>query len=203
PAFENAIRVNAAIGGSTNTVIHLIAIAGRLDVPLTLEDWNRHGRDIPTVLDLMPSGRFLMEDFAYAGGLQPIIRKLGEANALARDAMTVNGKTLWENAARAEIYNSEVIRPFDTPLTQNGGIAVLKGNLAPNGAVIKPSAATPALMKHTGRAVVFENIEDYRERVDDPNLDIDETCVMVLKGCGPVGYPGMAEVGNMGLPSKL
>jgi L-arabonate dehydrase len=203
PAFENAIRVNAAVGGSTNAVIHLIAIAGRLGVPLTLEDWDRLGRDIPMVLDLMPSGRFLMEDFAYAGGLQPIIRKLGEADALARAEMTVNGRTIWENASRAEVYNPEVIHPFAAPLTKSGGIAVLKGNLAPNGAVIKPSAATAALMKHTGRAVVFENIEDYRARIDDPALDIDETCMMVLKNCGPRGYPGMAEVGNMSLPSKV
>jgi dihydroxy-acid dehydratase len=202
-AFENAIRVNAAVGGSTNAVIHLIALAGRVGVPLTLDDWDRLGRDIPTVLNLMPSGRFLMEDFAYAGGLQPIIRQLGEAGAIARDALTVNGKTLWDNASTAEVYNPEVIRPFTNPLTPNGGIAVLKGNLAPNGAVIKPSAATPSLMKHTGRAVTFENIEDYRARVDDPALDIDETCVMVLKNCGPRGYPGMAEVGNMSLPQKI
>lgn len=202
-AFENAIRVNAAVGGSTNAVIHLIAIAGRMGVPLTLEDWDRLGRDIPMVLDLMPSGRFLMEDFAYAGGLQPIIRQLGEAQALACDALTVNGRTIWENASSAETYNPEVIRPFDNPLAHIGGIAVLHGNLAPNGAVIKPSAATASLMKHTGRAVVFENIEDYRARIDDPALDIDETCMMVLKNCGPRGYPGMAEVGNMSLPQKI
>jgi L-arabonate dehydrase len=202
-AFENAIRVNAAIGGSTNAVIHLIAIAGRLGVPLTLNDWDRLGRDIPTVLDLKPSGRFLMEDFAYAGGLQPIVRQLGEAGVLFRDALTVNGKTLWENASNAEIYHAEVIRPFDAPLTSSGGIAVLKGNLAPNGAVIKPSAATASLMKHSGRAVVFENIEEYRERIDDPNLEIDAASIMVLKNCGPRGYPGMAEVGNMSLPKKL
>jgi dihydroxy-acid dehydratase len=202
-AFENAIRVNAAIGGSTNAVIHLIAIAGRMGVPLTLDDWDRLGKDIPTVLDLMPSGRFLMEDFAYAGGLQPIIRQLGEADALVRDALTVNGKTIWENASGAEVHNAEVIRPFSTPLMQSGGIAVLRGNLAPNGAVIKLSAATASLTRHVGRAVVFENIEDYRNRIDDPFLDIEETSVMVLKNCGPRGYPGMAEVGNMSLPKKL
>jgi L-arabonate dehydrase len=202
-AFENAIRVNAAIGGSTNAVIHLIAIAGRLEVPLTLEDWDRLGRDVPMVLDLKPSGRFLMEDFAYAGGLQPIIRQLGAAQAIFRDAMTVNGKTIWENASQAEVHNAEVIRPMSAPLIPSGGIAVLKGNLAPNGAVIKPSAATAALMKHTGRAVVFEDIEDYQRRIDDSTLDIDETCVMVLKHCGPRGYPGMAEVGNMSLPKRL
>jgi dihydroxy-acid dehydratase len=202
-AFENAIRVNAAIGGSTNAIIHLIAIAGRLEVPLTLDDWDRLGRDVPTMLDLMPSGRFLMEDFAYAGGLQPIIRQLGESQLIHRDAMTVNGKTIWENAQNTEVYNAEVIRPLESPLTSSGGIAVLKGNLAPNGAVIKPSAASPALMKHAGRAVVFEDIEDYRARIDDPSLDIDETSVMVLKNCGPRGYPGMPEVGNMSLPRKI
>jgi dihydroxyacid dehydratase/phosphogluconate dehydratase len=202
-AFENAIRVNAAIGGSTNAVIHLIAIAGRLGISLTLADWDRFGRDIPTVLDLMPAGRFLMEDFAYAGGLQPVIRQLGEAKALDRDALTVNGKTVWENASSAEVYNTDVIRPLTAPLVTSGGIAVLTGNLAPNGAVIKPSAASAALMQHSGRAVVFESIEEYRERIDDPALDIDETCVMVLKNCGPRGYPGMPEVGNMSLPKKL
>jgi len=202
-AFENAIRANAAIGGSTNAIIHLIAIAGRMGVPLDLDDWDRLGRNVPTVVDLMPSGRFLMEDFAYAGGLQPVMRQLGERGLLHRDAMTVNGRTIWDNASTTEVYNAEVIRPFDAPLTAGGGIAVLRGNLAPSGAVIKPSAATPALMEHTGRAVVFETIEDYRARVDDPALDIDETCVMVLKNCGPCGYPGMAEVGNMSLPAKI
>ena len=202
-AFENAIRVNAAIGGSTNAVIHLIAIAGRLDVPLTLDDWDSLGRGIPTVVDLMPSGRFLMEDFAYAGGLQPVIRQLGESGWLCRDALTVNGHTLWENACDAKVYNAEVIRTPEKPLLLQGGIAILRGNLAPNGAVLKPSAASPSLMKHTGRAVVFEDIEDYRSRIDDPMLAIDETNVLVLKNCGPRGYPGMAEVGNMSLPQKL
>jgi dihydroxyacid dehydratase/phosphogluconate dehydratase len=202
-ALENAIRVNAAIGGSTNAIIHLLAIAGRLGLPLTLDDWDRLGRDVPTVLDLMPSGRFLMEDFAYAGGLQPLIRMLCEADLMHPDALTVNGQTIGENAAQAKTYNSEVIRPLDAPLTRSGGIAVLRGNLAPRGAVIKPSAATPDLMQHTGRAVVFGDIEDYRARIDDPDLDIDESCVMVLKNCGPRGYPGMAEVGNMSLPRKI
>jgi L-arabonate dehydrase len=202
-AFENAIRVNAAIGGSTNAVIHLIAIAGRLGISLTLADWDRLGRNIPTVLDLMPSGRFLMEDFAYAGGLQPIIRQLAEAQLLEADALTVNGQTLWGNASSAEVYNPDVIRPLSSPLVTNGGIAVLTGNLAPDGAVIKPSAATAALLRHSGRAVVFESIEEYRERIDDPDLNIDESCVMVLKNCGPRGYPGMPEVGNMSLPKKL
>ena len=202
-AFENAIRTNAAVGGSTNAVIHLIAIAGRVGVPLDLDDWDRLGCDVPTLLDLMPSGRFLMEDFSEAGGLQALNRRLVDAGFLDGDALTVNGKTVSENCAAAEVYNAEVIRPLDNPVTLRGGIAVLHGNLAPNGAVLKPSAASPALMKHTGRAVVFESIEDYRKQIQDPGLDIDESCVMVLKNCGPQGYPGMAEVGNMSLPAKL
>ena len=202
-AFENAIRTNAAIGGSTNAVIHLIAIAGRLGMELGLEDWDRLGRGVPTIVDLMPSGRFLMEEFYDAGGLPVVLRTLAETGLLHRDAMTVNGRTIAENCADAENYNPEVIRPFDRPLAAEGGIMVLRGNLAPNGAVIKPSAATPALMQHRGRAVVFENIEHYHERVVDSALDIDATCVMALKNCGPKGYPGMAEVGNMGLPPKL
>jgi len=202
-AFENAIRVNGAIGGSTNAVIHLIAIAGRLGVELTLEDWDRLGRDIPTIVDLMPSGRFLMEDFYYAGGLKAVMRALIEAGRLHTDALTVTGEAIGQICAAAPNYNTEVIRPIERPLTPQGGIAVLRGNLAPSGAVIKPSAATPALMQHRGRAVVFEDIEHFYARVDDPALDIDETCVMVLKNCGPKGYPGMAEVGNMPLPAKV
>jgi dihydroxy-acid dehydratase len=202
-AFENAIHVNGAIGGSTNAVIHLIAIAGRLGVDLTLDDWDRLGRDVPTIVDLMPSGRFLMEDFYYAGGLRTVMRALGEAGRLHLDAPTVSGETIGKICGEAANYNSEVIRPLDRPLTPQGGIAVLRGNLAPSGAVIKPSAATPALMQHRGRAVVFEDIEHYHARVDDRALDIDESCVMVLKNCGPKGFPGMAEVGNMPLPAKL
>ncbi len=202
-AFENAIRVNGAIGGSTNAVIHLIALAGRLGVELGLDDWDRLGRDVPTIVDLMPSGRFLMEDFYYAGGLRAVMRSLSEAGMLHRDAMTVSGQTIGAICADAPNYNTEVIRPLDQPLTTQGGIAVLHGNLAPSGAVLKPSAASPHLMQHRGRAVVFEDIEHYHARVDDPDLDIDETCVMVLKNCGPKGYPGMAEVGNMGLPTKV
>jgi L-arabonate dehydrase len=202
-AFENAIRVNAAIGGSTNAVIHLIAIAGRVGVPLTMDDWDSVGRAVPTLLDLMPSGRFLMEDFAYAGGLQGVMRRLADADLLHQSALTVNGRTIGENCRDAEIFNQEVIRAIDRPVSENGGIAVLRGNLAPTGAVIKPSAATQALMSHVGRTVVFENIEDYHARIDDPGLQIDETCVMVLKNCGPRGYPGMAEVGNMTLPARL
>jgi dihydroxy-acid dehydratase len=202
-AFENAIRVNGAVGGSTNAVIHLLAIAGRIGVPLTLDDWDRFGKDVPTLLDLKPSGRFLMEDFYYAGGLPALIRTLGENGLLNKDALTVNGKTMWENVKDAPNWNAEVIRPIEKPLVQHGGIAVLQGNLAPTGAVLKPSAASPHLMKHRGPAVVFETIEHYKERIVDPNLQVDANSVLVLKNCGPKGYPGMAEVGNMGLPPKL
>jgi len=203
PAFANAIRVNAAIGGSTNAVVHLIAIAGRIGVDLSLDDWDRLGRAIPTLVDLMPSGRFLMEDFAYAGGLQAVMRQLLEARLLDGDQLTVNGKTIKDNASGAEVFNTEVIRPVAAPMTASGGIAVLRGNLAPNGAVLKPSAATAELMQHTGRAVVFDSIDDFHARVDDPTLEIDESSIMVLRNCGPRGYPGMAEVGNMPLPAKL
>ena len=200
-AFENAIRVVGAIGGSTNAVIHLLAIAGRIGVDLTLDDWDRLGRGVPCLVNLMPSGKYLMEDFFYAGGLPAVIEDLGDL--IHRDALTVNGKTIGENVAGARCWNRDVIRPTNNPLTKEGGLAVLRGNLCPNGAVIKPSAATPELMKHRGRAVVFETIEDFHARIDDPNLDVDETCVMVLKNCGPRGYPGMPEVGNMPLPPKV
>ena len=203
PAFENAIRVNGAIGGSTNAVIHLLAFAGRVGVEISLDDWDRFGKEVPTLLDLMPSGRYLMEDFYYAGGVPAIVRALGEKGLLNREALTVNGKSIWTNCQDAKTWNSEVIRPFEKPLVERGGIAVLRGNLAPDGAVLKPSAASPHLMKHRGRAVVFETIEDYKARIADPALDVDETCVLVLKNCGPKGYPGMAEVGNMGLPPKV
>lgn len=202
-AFENAIRVCGAIGGSTNAVLHLIAIAGRMGIPLSLDDWDLLGRDVPTIVNLMPSGKYLMEDFYYAGGLPVVMKRLHEAGLLHADAMTVNGKTIAENLVNAECFNDDVILPMATPLVEQGGLAVLRGNLAPLGAVIKPSAATPALLKHTGRAVVFETIEHYKTRIEDPDLDIDADCVMVLKNCGPKGYPGMAEVGNMGLPAKL
>jgi len=202
-AFENAIRVNGAVGGSTNAVIHLLAIAGRVGVQVSLDDWDKYGRDVPTLLDLMPSGRFLMEDFYYAGGLPAIIRALAEKGLLHKEAVTVNGKTIWENCKDAKTWNAEVIRPFEKPLVESGGIAVLRGNLAPDGAVLKPSAASPHLLQHRGRAVVFESIEDYHARIGDPDLDVDETSVLVLKNCGPKGYPGMAEVGNMGLPPKV
>jgi L-arabonate dehydrase len=200
-AFENAIRVVGAIGGSTNAVIHLLAIAARIGVDLTLDDWDQLGRGVPCLVNLMPSGKYLMEDFYYAGGLPAVIEDLGEL--IHRDALTVNGKTIGENVAGARCFNRDVIKHREEPLTKEGGIAVLRGNLCPNGAVLKPSAATPELMKHHGRAVVFESIEDFHARVDDPNLDIDESCVMVLKNCGPRGYPGMPEVGNMPLPQKI
>jgi dihydroxy-acid dehydratase len=202
-AFQNAIRTNGAIGGSTNAVVHLLAVAGRLGLNLTLEDWDQWGKEVPTIVDLMPSGRFLMEDFCYAGGLPVVLKALGEHGLLNRNAVTINGKTVWDNVKDAQNYNQEVIRPWNNPLTAHGGIAVLRGNLAPNGAILKPSAATPALMQHRGRAIVFEDINDYKKKIADPDLDIDETCVMVLKNCGPKGYPGMAEVGNMGLPPKV
>ncbi|MBA1192981.1 dihydroxy-acid dehydratase [Pseudomonas entomophila] len=203
-AFENAIRVNAAIGGSTNAVIHLKAIAGRIGVDLQLEDWTRIGRGTPTLVDLQPSGRFLMEEFYYAGGLPAVIRRLGEHDLLPNPgALTVNGQSLWDNCQAAPLYDEEVIRPLERPLVADGGICILRGNLAPKGAVLKPSAATPALMRHRGRAVVFEHFEDYKARINDPALDVDANSVLVMKHCGPKGYPGMAEVGNMGLPAKL
>jgi len=202
-AFENAIRTNAAIGGSTNAVIHLIALAGRLGVKLDLDDWDELGRGVHTLLNLMPNGKYLMEDFCYAGGLPVVLRELGEQGLLNKKAMTVNGKTIWENNKHAPCYNRDVISTFKKPFKKNTGIAVLRGNLCPDGAIIKPSAATPRLMKHKGRAVVFKDIADFHARIDDPTLDIDEDCVMVLQNCGPKGYPGMAEVGNMPLPPKV
>lgn len=202
-AFENAIRTNGAIGGSTNAVIHLLAVAGRVGIDLTLDDWDRCGRDVPTIVNLMPSGKYLMEEFFYAGGLPVVLKRLGEAGLLHKDALTVSGETMWDQVKDVRNWNEDVILPTDKALTSSGGVAVLKGNLAPAGAVLKPSAATPSLMVHRGRAVVFEDIDDYKARIEDEALDIDETCVMVLKNCGPKGYPGMAEVGNMGLPPKV
>ncbi len=202
-AFENVVRVNGAIGGSTNAVIHLIALAGRIGIDFSLDDWDRCGKDVPTLVDLMPSGRFLMEDFYYAGGIPAVIRELGGLGLINREALTVNGKTIWENCENADCWNREVVRTPDNPVREQGGIVVLRGNLAEGGAIIKPSAATPELMQHRGRAVVFEDIEELKSRIDDPDLEIDETSVMVLKNCGPKGYPGMAEVGNMPLPAKI
>jgi dihydroxy-acid dehydratase len=208
-AFENAIRANAAIGGSTNAVIHLLALAGRCGVNLTLEDWDRLGHDLPCLVDLQPSGQYLMEDFYYAGGLPAVLRELGPV--LNRDALTVNGQSMWDNVKDAPRWDLEtggghrkrVIRPLSDPFKPNAGIAVLRGNLAPDGAVIKPSAATPALMKHRGRAVVFEDSADMHAKVEDESLDVRADDILVLKNCGPKGYPGMAEVGNMPIPAKL
>ena len=202
-AFINAIRVNAAIGGSTNAVIHLKAIAQRVGVELTLDDWQTYGQGVPTLVNLQPSGQYLMEEFYYAGGLPAVLRRLGEANLLHTAALTANGKSLWDNNRDAPCYNDDVVRPLNNPLCTSGGICILRGNLAPRGAVLKPSAATPALMNHRGRAVVFENFEHYKARIMDPHLEVDASSVLVLKNCGPKGYPGMAEVGNMGLPPKL
>jgi L-arabonate dehydrase len=200
-AFENAIKANAAIGGSTNAVVHLLAIAGRLGVKLALEDWDELGSQLPCLVNLQPSGQFLMEDFYYAGGLPAVLKEI--ESVLNKDALTANGKTMGENVATAPCWNRDVIKPYGDPFKANAGIAILRGNLAPDGAVIKPSAATPKLLKHRGKAVVFETIEDFKARIDDENLDIDENSIMVLKGCGPKGYPGMAEVGNMPLPPKI
>ena len=200
-AFENAIMVNGAIGGSTNAVVHLLAIAGRLGVKLTLDDWDRLGREIPCLVNLMPSGQYLMEDFYYAGGLPVVIREIGKF--LHKKALTVNGKSLWENSRGAVNYNAKVITPLAAPFKPLGGIAVVRGNLAPDGAVVKPSAATPKLMRHKARAVVFTDIDDLHKRIDDPKLDVREDDILVLQNCGPRGYPGFPEVGNFALPQKL
>ena len=200
-AFENAIKVVGAIGGSTNAVVHLLAIAGRIGVDLTLDDWDRVGRNVPTLVDLMPSGRFLMEELAYAGGIPAVMKRI--EHLLHLDAMTATGTTFRQRLTEAEIFDEEVIRPLTNPLVEDGGLAVLRGNLAPNGAILKPSAATPALMQHRGRAMVFNDIDDFKARIDLPDLDVDAASILVLRNCGPKGYPGMAEVGNMPLPKKL
>ncbi|MEY3432093.1 MAG: hypothetical protein RL131_29 [Bacteroidota bacterium] len=200
-AFENAIRVNAAIGGSTNFVIHLLAIAGRIGIELNLEDFHQNSAGIPLLANLQPSGKYFMEDFYYAGGLPVVMNALSEK--LHQHCITANGKTVKENYANAQSYADDVITDLAKPFKTETGLAILRGNLCENGAVIKPSAASPHLMRHTGKAVVFENIEDYHARVDDPNLQVDETSVLVLKNVGPVGYPGMPEVGNMGVPKRL
>jgi dihydroxy-acid dehydratase len=200
-AFENAIMVNSAVGGSTNQMIHLLAIAARIGVDLSIDDFDKIGSRLPLLVNLMPAGEYLMEDFFYAGGLPVVLDELKQH--LHNDAITVNGKSIGENVKGANCYDRKVIATIDKPFKENAGIAVLKGNLAERGAVIKPSAASDRLMQHIGKAVVFEDIEDYHARVDDPDLDIDEDDVMVLKNVGPVGYPGMPEVGNMTLPQKL
>jgi dihydroxy-acid dehydratase len=200
-AFENAILLHAAIGGSTNAVVHLLALAGRLGVPLTLDDFDEIAREAPLLVNLMPSGQFLMEDFCYAGGVPAVMKELGPL--LRRDAVTVSGKTQGELAHGGKVWNRQVIGTVEAPVGPSSGVWVLKGNLCPQGAILKPSAATPALLVHRGRAVVFEDIEDYHTRIDHPDLEVDATSILVLKGCGPKGYPGMPEVGNMGLPPKL
>ncbi len=203
-AFENAIRANAAIGGSTNAIVHLTALAGRLGVDLPLDDFDALARDVPTIVDLMPSGRFLMEDFCYAGGLPVVLNQLDEAGLVNPGALTVTGRTLRENVRTAVNWNTEVIRPMAAPLQPAGtGTAILRGNLAPNGAVIKQSAASPALMTHTGRALVFDSPEAYHAVCDDDDLDVTPDDVLIIRGAGPKGYPGMPEVANVPLPAKL
>ena len=200
-AFENAIITNAAIGGSTNFIIHLLAIAGRIGVDLRLSDFDKLSANVPFIANLQPSGKYFMEDLYYAGGLPAVMKELDKF--LHQDCVTVNGKTIKENYDSAECYNREIIATVDKPLNPLSGVAILKGNLCEDGAVIKPSAASTHLMKHSGRAVVFEDIDDYKSRIDDANLAVDETSILVLKNVGPIGYPGMPEVGNMALPKKL
>jgi dihydroxy-acid dehydratase len=200
-SFHNAIVALAAIGGSTNAVVHLLAIAGRLGIDLTVDDFDRIGSHVPVLVDLQPAGRFLMEDFHRAGGLLAV---LGEVRDLLDPAaLTVTGRPLVDHLDDAPIWDPEVIRPRSAPLVAEGGIAVLRGNLAPDGALVKPAAASPHLLRHRGRAVVFDSIEDFNARIDDPDLEVDPDSVLVLRGCGPKGYPGMPEVSNMPLPTRL
>ena len=198
-AFENAILANAAVGGSTNAVVHLLALAGRVGVDLDLKDFEL-GSDIPLLVNCMPSGKYLMEDFAYAGGVPVVLKELRHH---LRPAQTVMGKDISSYYDGAECYNTDVIRPFDDPVKPAAGIRVLKGNLAPDGAIIKPSAATPALLEHEGVAHVFESIEDMKANIDREDLPVTADTILVLKGCGPKGYPGMPEVGNMPIPAAL
>ncbi|HKR89042.1 MAG TPA: IlvD/Edd family dehydratase [Phenylobacterium sp.] len=200
-AFENGILMHAACGGSTNAVVHLLALAGRVGVPLDLHDFDELAREVPLLVNLMPSGKYLMEEFCYAGGVPAVMRELG--SLMRREAMTASGLTIGQIAEQAQVWNREVIGTREAPIGPSSGVWVLRGNLCPDGAIIKPSAATPALLTHRGRAVVFETIEDYHARIDDPDLAVDATSILVLKGCGPKGYPGMPEVGNMALPPKL
>jgi dihydroxy-acid dehydratase len=200
-AFENAIITNAAIGGSTNFIIHLLAIAGRIGVPLTIGDFDTLSANVPFITNIQPSGKYFMEDFYYAGGIPAVMKEIGKF--LHGDCITVNGKTIKENYEQAVCYNREIIATVEKPINPQSGVAILRGNLCENGAVIKPSAASPKLLKHRGKAVVFEDIDDYNKRVDDPNLDVDESSVLILKNVGPIGYPGMPEVGNMSPPKKL
>ncbi len=200
-AFENAIRVLMAIGGSTNALIHLKAIAGRLGVPLELDDYDQFARTTPLLLNVKPSGRYLMEDVFYAGGVPAVMAELGDL--LHLDAMTVTGKSMGENLVGAVVHNRDVIRPRDEPMATEGGLAVVRGNLAPRGAVIKQSAATPRLLRHRGRAVVFPNRDDLLARIDDPDLPVDADSVLVLQNGGPRGAPGMPEWGQLPIPEKL
>jgi dihydroxy-acid dehydratase len=200
-SFRNAIVALAAIGGSTNAVVHLLALAGRLDVELGLDDFDRIGADVPLLVDLQPAGRHLMEDFHRAGGLRAVLREV--ADLLDPDALTVTGEPLVKYLDDAQIWDEAVIRRRAEPLQGSAGIAVLRGNLAPSGAVIKPAAASPRLLHHRGRAVVFDSVEDMRARIDDPDIDVTSESVLVLRGCGPRGYPGMPEVANLPLPEKL
>ncbi|MFJ2812789.1 MULTISPECIES: dihydroxy-acid dehydratase [unclassified Streptomyces] len=200
-SFHNAIVALAAVGGSTNAVVHLLAIAGRLGVDLTLDDFDRIGSRVPVLVDLQPAGRFLMDDLHRAGGLRAVLREVRDL--LDPDALTVTGAPLVNSLEDAAVWDSEVIRPRGEPLVAEGGIAVLRGNLAPAGALIKPAAASARLLRHRGRALVFDSVEDFHARVDDPDLDVDADSVLVLRGCGPKGYPGMPEVANMPLPKKL
>jgi len=200
-SFHNAIVALAAIGGSTNAVVHLLAIAGRLGIDLTLDDFDRIGSHVPLLVNLEPAGRYLMEDFHRAGGLLAVLREVRDL--LEESALTVTGKPLVSYLDDAQIWDADVISSRATPLQNEAGIAVLRGNLAPDGAIIKPAAASPELLQHRGRAVVFDSIEDFRARIDDPNLDVTADSVLVLRGCGPRGYPGMPEVANMPLPKKL
>jgi len=200
-SFENAIVALAAVGGSTNAVVHLLAIAGRLGVPLSLEDFDHIGSHIPLLVNLQPSGKYLMEDFHRAGGLSAVFKQL--ESRLNPHAKTVTGRSIIETIGTGEIYDSSVISTIDEPLKKEAGIAVLRGNLAPEGAVIKPAAASPSLLKHSGPAVVFDSIEDFHSRIDSPNLEVTADSVLVLRGCGPKGYPGMPEVANMKIPGKL
>ncbi len=202
-AFENAIRVNAAIGGSTNAIIHLIALAGRVGVPLDIDDWDRLSREIPCIVNLQPNGEYLMEDFYYAGGLPVVMKDLVDSGQVHGQHVTVSGRSVAENVAEARNFNDQVIYSLAKPFKTENGLAVLRGNLAPDGAVIKPSAATPELLQHRGRAVVFETNEELHEKIEDPDLDVDPDCILVLKGAGPRGYPGMPEVGNFPLPKKI
>jgi dihydroxy-acid dehydratase len=200
-SFTNAIVALAALGGSTNAVVHLLAIAGRLGIPLTLDDFDRIGAGVPLLVDLQPAGRHLMEDLYRAGGLLAVLREVRDL--LDPDALTVTGRPLVDHLADADVWDRAVIRPRDAPLQPDAGIVVLRGNLAPNGAIVKPAAATPELLTHRGRALVFDSVEDFAARIDDPDLDVDADSVLVLRGCGPKGYPGMPEVANMPLPAKL